>query len=77
MEISKLNPQERGDKKMANVTIDHGKCDGLECGECADVCSMEVIIIDGEKITIQNAEECSLCEICRDICPNGAIKLSE
>jgi NAD-dependent dihydropyrimidine dehydrogenase PreA subunit len=63
--------------KMAKVAIDYEKCDGAECGECADVCSMEVLIIDGEKIVIQNAEECSLCEICTDVCPNGAIKLDE
>jgi ferredoxin len=64
-------------KKMAKVTIDHGKCDGAKCGECADVCSMEVLIIDGKKIAIRNVEECSLCEICTDVCPNGAIELGE
>jgi NAD-dependent dihydropyrimidine dehydrogenase PreA subunit len=62
---------------MAKVTINHGKCDGSECGECADVCSMEVLVIDGEKIAIQRPEECSLCEVCTDVCPNGAIELSE
>jgi len=61
---------------MVKITIDYAKCDGAECGECADVCSMEVIILDGKKITIQNPDECNLCEICTDICPNEALKLN-
>ncbi len=63
--------------KMVKVTIDYGKCDGLECGECADVCSMEIIVFDGERIAIRSPEECSLCEVCTDVCPNGAIELEE
>ncbi len=62
---------------MAKVTIHQGKCDGADCGECVDVCSMEVLILDGEIITVQRPEECSLCEICTDVCPNGAIELEE
>lgn len=60
---------------MAKVTISHEKCDGAQCGECADVCSMEVLILNADQIKVQNPEECSLCEICMDVCPNGAIKL--
>lgn len=62
---------------MTNVIIYHEKCDGSQCGECTDACSMDILILDGDKIGIQNPEECSLCEICVDICPNGAIKLQE
>ena len=62
---------------MANVLIDYGKCDGIDCGECADVCSMEILKLDGGKIIIENPGECSLCETCTDICPNGAIELEE
>lgn len=60
---------------MPNITIDYDKCEGAECGECAEVCSMEILVIDGEKIAIKNQEECSLCEICTDVCPNEAINL--
>jgi NAD-dependent dihydropyrimidine dehydrogenase PreA subunit len=60
---------------MANVTINYDKCEGAECGECAEVCSMEILVIDGEKITIKNQDKCSLCEICTDVCPNEAINL--
>ncbi len=29
---------------MVKITIDRGKCDGSECGECADVCPMEILL---------------------------------
>ncbi len=61
---------------MPNITIDYEKCDGNECGACAEVCSMEILVIDGEKITVKNPDECSLCEICTDVCPNEAIILN-
>jgi NAD-dependent dihydropyrimidine dehydrogenase PreA subunit len=62
---------------MVKITIDHEKCDGADCGECADVCPMEVLIIDGDKIVIQNKEECSLCEVCMDVCPNEAVEVED
>jgi NAD-dependent dihydropyrimidine dehydrogenase PreA subunit len=62
---------------MVKITIDNGKCDGLDCGECADVCSMEVLVIEGNEIAIKSPEECSLCEVCLDVCPNDAINLDE
>ena len=39
---------------MAKVTIDYDKCDGADCAECADVCPMEVLVLEGEKIEIVN-----------------------
>ncbi len=62
---------------MVKIIIDHDKCDGAECGECVDVCPMEVLIIDGDKIAIQNKEECSLCEVCMDVCPQEAVDVKE
>lgn len=60
---------------MVKVIVDHDKCDGIDCGECADVCPMEILIIEGDEIKIQCQDECSMCEVCLDICPNDAIKL--
>lgn len=36
-----------------------------------------IITINGEQINIQNTDQCSLCEVCMDVCPNGAIKIKE
>ncbi|MBU4535123.1 MAG: 4Fe-4S dicluster domain-containing protein [Euryarchaeota archaeon] len=62
---------------MVKIVIDYEKCDGADCGECVDVCPMEVLIIEGDKIVIQNIEECSLCEVCMDVCPKEAIDVNE
>lgn len=62
---------------MAKIIIDYDKCEGADCAECADVCPMEIFILDGEKMVTHNCEECSLCEVCIDICPNEAIKIEE
>ncbi|OPX60315.1 MAG: Ferredoxin [Methanobacterium sp. PtaB.Bin024] len=62
---------------MVKITIDHDACEGADCAECVDVCPMEVLILDGDKIIIQNKEDCSLCEVCMDVCPNEAVKVEE
>ena len=62
---------------MVKITIDCDKCDGAECGECADICPMEVLILNGDTIVIQNKEECNLCENCVDVCPNEAIEIED
>ena len=62
---------------MVKIIVDYDKCDGAECGECADTCPMEVLVMDGDKIVIQNKEECSLCEVCMDVCPNEAVEVKE
>ncbi|MGB9979062.1 4Fe-4S binding protein [Methanobacterium sp.] len=62
---------------MVKVNVNYEKCDGIDCGECADVCSMEILVIEGNKIAIKCQDECSLCESCTDVCPNGAITLEE
>lgn len=60
---------------MVKVVVDYEKCDGIDCRGCADACSMEVLVIEGNKIVVKCQDECSLCEICTDVCPNGAIIL--
>jgi len=40
-------------------------------------CSMEVLVLEGGKIAVKCQDECSLCEVCTDVCPNGAITLEE
>ena len=43
-------------------TVDSEKCVG--CGECVDVCPVEVYEILDEKSVPVNAEECLGCESC-------------
>jgi len=62
---------------MVKITVDYDKCEGAECGECADVCPMEVLVIEGDTLVIKNKGECSLCEVCMDVCPDEAIKVEE
>lgn len=62
-----------GGLKMADITIDTEKCDN--CGDCTDVCPMEVLILEDGKLTITDPEECSYCETCVDLCPNECITI--
>lgn len=58
---------------MADIIIDNDKCDN--CGDCVDVCPMEVLILEDEKLTVNEPDECSYCESCVDICPNECITI--
>jgi len=62
---------------MVKIVIDYETCDGPDCAECVDVCPMEIIVINGEKIDIQNMENCSLCEVCMDVCPQEAVDVKD
>ena len=62
---------------MAKITINHDKCEGADCAECIDVCPMEILILDGDKVVVQNKEDCSLCEVCMDVCPNEAVEVED
>ncbi|GAB6055161.1 4Fe-4S dicluster domain-containing protein [Methanobacterium alkalithermotolerans] len=61
---------------MAKVVIDHEDCEGADCAECVDVCPMEILVVDGDKIKVQNAEECNECEVCVDVCPEDCIEIN-
>ena len=62
---------------MSIITIDYSKCRGDDCAECADVCPMEVLVLEGDKIAIVDADECSYCEVCMDVCPEECIKIED
>jgi len=57
------------------VTVDEEKCIG--CGECVDVCPVEVYEMqDGKSVAI-NADECLGCESCVEVCDQDAITVEE
>ncbi len=58
-----------------NVTIDTDKCTG--CGECVDICPVEVYELADGKSDPVNAEECLGCESCVEVCEFGAVAVQE
>ncbi|MGM0383853.1 MAG: 4Fe-4S binding protein [Thermodesulfobacteriota bacterium] len=57
------------------MEVDEEKCIG--CGDCVDICPMDVYEIQHEKSVPVNAEECIGCESCIEACEQGAITVTE
>jgi len=57
------------------VTVDEEKCIG--CGECVDVCPVEVYEMQDGKSSPANADECLGCESCVEVCDQDAITVEE
>ena len=57
------------------VAIDAEKCTG--CGECVDVCPVEVYELQDGKSVPVNEEECLGCESCVEVCETSAITVEE
>ena len=57
------------------VTVDEEKCIG--CGECVDVCPVEVYEMQDGKSSPVNADECLGCESCVEVCDQDAITVEE
>lgn len=55
--------------------VDEDKCVG--CGECVDVCPVDVYELQNEKSVPVNAEECIGCESCVEVCEQDAITVTE
>ena len=58
-----------------NPIVDSDKCVG--CGECVDVCPVEVYELQDGKSNAVNGEECLGCESCVEVCEHGAITIDE
>ncbi len=57
------------------VIVDADKCVG--CGECVDVCPVQVYELQDGKSEPVNSDECLGCESCVEVCENNAITVSE
>jgi NAD-dependent dihydropyrimidine dehydrogenase PreA subunit len=60
---------------MYEIIVDEEKCIG--CGECVDICPVEVYEMQNEKSVPINAEECVGCESCIEVCEQEAITVRE
>ena len=49
----------------------------MGCGECVDVCPVEVYEIKDGKSEPVNSEECLGCESCVEVCETSAITVEE
>lgn len=58
-----------------NVTVDEDKCVG--CGECVDVCPVNVYEMKDGKSDPVNADECLGCESCVEVCEGHCITIEE
>ncbi len=58
-----------------NVMVDTDKCTG--CGQCVDICPVEVYELNSGKCEAAQAEECLGCESCVEVCEFGAIAIDE
>jgi NAD-dependent dihydropyrimidine dehydrogenase PreA subunit len=57
------------------ITVDQDKCRALGCAQtCASVCPVDIFRVgqNGDLIVVdENVDECILCELCLQACPNG------
>ncbi|MFO7557262.1 MAG: 4Fe-4S binding protein [Desulfobacterales bacterium] len=51
------------------------KCIG--CGECVEICPVDVYEIQDEKSVVVNEAECVGCESCIEVCEQDAITVEE
>ena len=60
---------------MYKIEVDEEKCIG--CGECVDICPVDVYEMQDEKSVPVNEEECIGCESCIEVCEQDAISVTE
>ena len=60
---------------MYNVEVDPEKWIG--CGECVEICPVDVFELQDEKSVPVNGEDCLGCESCIEVCEEDAITVTE
>lgn len=58
---------------MPKPVIDRKKCN--DCGDCVEVCPVNVFAKEKGKVVVKKAEECIGCRACEGQCPTNAIKV--
>ncbi len=60
---------------MYVIVIDETKC--TVCGECVNICPVEIYKQVDNRIVVGNSDECSDCQSCISVCASEAITISE
>jgi NAD-dependent dihydropyrimidine dehydrogenase PreA subunit len=60
---------------MYDVEVDEEKCIG--CGECIEICPVDVFELQDEKSVVVSSEDCLGCESCIEVCEEDAISVKE
>ena len=63
-----------GYKNMPKLEISEA-CDG--CGECVEVCSKHIIVMEDDRPTITDSMLCTMCGLCEQVCGVNAIEVGE
>jgi len=63
-----------GYKYYPSVEIDQKKCD--RCGQCVEMCPVNIIRDTGKKLVVEDIESCLLCNTCEEICEVDAVKVT-
>jgi NAD-dependent dihydropyrimidine dehydrogenase PreA subunit len=64
--------------RFIKITIDNSACP-LDCRICVDTCPVEIFLFNDGMTVIQESEEdeCTLCELCLQRCPEELIKIEK
>jgi DNA-directed RNA polymerase subunit D len=64
-------------KYVPKIDIDPSRCKGPECSKCIEVCPKEIFEFKDGKLAIKEDRvlNCTLCRMCEEVCPAGAIKI--
>jgi DNA-directed RNA polymerase subunit D len=65
-------------KYVPNILVNQGLCRGEECLKCVEACPKEVFAFQSGEIKVRSDKllDCTMCKLCENLCPSGAIKVS-
>ena len=58
----------------SHIDISIEDCDG--CEKCVIACPNNVLILKGDKSSVNNSFGCKRCKVCMAICPNECINVN-
>ena len=53
------------------IIVDSDLC--TSCGECVELCPMDIIRLNDEGLPYQKYDECWYCKVCEEDCPEEAL----